>query len=291
MLKLRRSERIHIPLLNRSLSLVGRGVAYLVLVGWAVITLLPLYWLFTGAFKSTGALEAMPPEWFPVNPSLENFEMLFSLTPILRWLVNTLIVASVVTISTLFFGSMAGYALAKKKFPGRDKIFWMLLSTMMIPPQVTLIPLYILVTMKLGWGDTYLGLIVPSLVSSWTIFMLKQAMQTLPSSLMDAARIDACTEWGVYWKVVLPLARPALTVAGIFNFVGHWHSFFWPLLVTSKSSMRLLQVGLASFRFENATSYGPMMAGAVISALPIIVMFFALQRFFLQGLTVGAIKG
>lgn len=209
----------------------------------------------------------------------------------LRWLLNSVIVAGVITITNVFFASLAGYAFAKLKFPGRNTIFWVLLSTMMIPSQVTLIPLYILMINVFELGDTYTAIILPSIVTVGNIFLMKQYMSTLPTSLIHAARIDACSEFRIFYKIILPMAKPGLAVLAIFTFVAQWNEFFWPFLVTKTSEMRTIQVGLASFKFAQSTDYGAIMAGATIGALPMIILFFALQRYFLQGITIGAVKG
>jgi multiple sugar transport system permease protein len=199
--------------------------------------------------------------------------------------------AVTVTCTNLIFSAAAGYAFSKLQFPGRDKIFWAFMATMMIPGELTLIPLYLTVTDLLNLGNTYAGLIIPHLVSVGSIFLMKQFIQTLPSSLMDAARIDGCSEFRVFYKVVLPLARPGLAVLAIFTFVGQWSSFFWPLLIANDSAHRVLQVGLATFKYENTTDYGAMMAGAVLAAIPIAILFVTMQKHFLKGITVGGIKG
>lgn len=276
--------------MRRWLHAAGRVLAYGVLVAWAVVTLLPLYWMVTGAFKSAHAVVQMPPQWWPSPAVLDNFYSLFR-APFWRWMANSILVAAAVTVTNVTFSSLAGYAFAKLQFPGRDFLFWMLLAAIMVPSEVTLIPNYLMVTRHLGWKDTYWALIVPGMVSIHSIFLVKQFVSTLPSSLLDAARIDACSEFGIWRRVVLPLSRPVLAVVAIFTFVGKYNDFFWPLLVANRPEMRLIQVGLAGFRFENSTDYGALAAGATLAALPIAIVFIAFQRHFLQGVTVGALKG
>lgn len=267
------------------------GAALLVLTCWTVITIIPLYWMFIGSFQDSMASTVYRPQMWPKIWSIVPYERFFQKTMALRWLLNSLIVSSVLTVTNLLFASLAGYAFAKLSFPGRKAIFWILLATMMIPAQVTLIPLYVLVINVFDLGNTYTAMILPSLVSVGNIFLIKQYMSTLPTSLIHAARIDACSEFGIFYKIILPMAKPGLAVLAIFTFVLHWNDFFWPFLVTNSSSMRTIQVGLASFKFAEATDYAAMMAGATIAALPMFVLFFSLQRYFLQGITIGAVKG
>lgn len=266
-------------------------IIYILLGLWAVFTFVPLLWMLSSSFKDTSAITAVPPQLIPDQPTLDAYKRIINTGGLGRWFLNSTIVAGISTIINVFFASLAGYAFSKLRFPGRNTIFWVLLSTMMIPGQVTLIPLYILVVDTLNLENTYIGLIVPGMISVGSIFLMKQFMGSLPGSLIDAARIDACSEFGIFWKVILPMAKPGLAVLGIFTFVGHWNNFFWPFLITNTNSMRTLQVGLTSFRFEHLQDYGAMMAGAVFSAVPMIIVFLALQKYFLRGITIGAVKG
>lgn len=258
---------------------------------WAVITVIPLYWMLVGSVQDSALSATFKPAMIPTQLSTAPYDRFFGKTDAWRWLFNSLLVSAILTVSNLFFASLAGYAFAKLKFPGSKSVFWVLLGTMMIPTQVTQIPLYILVINVFNLGDTYTAIILPALVSVGNIFLMKQYMSSLPSSLIYAARIDACGEFGIFWKVILPMAKPGLAVLAIFSFVATWNEFFWPLLVTSSSEMRTIQVGLASFVFAEATDFGALMAGATIGALPMMILFFSLQRYFLQGITVGAVKG
>lgn len=266
-------------------------LSYSILIFWVIVTIIPLYWMVITSFRDTAVSASFRPEWFPSSMSIATYLRFFTKTDALRWLMNSLFVSSVLTVSNVIFASMAGYAFAKLKFPGRNTIFWILLSTMMIPAQVTLIPVYIMVVNVFGLADTYLAIMLPMIVVVGNIFLMKQYMSTLPSTLIDAARIDGCSELRVFRKVILPISKPGLAVLAIFTFVSTWNEFFWPFLVTQSSAMRTIQVGLASFKFQDATDYGALMAGSVLAALPMFVLFFALQRYFLQGITIGAVKG
>lgn len=274
---------------NKKTFLVA--IAAAVLMIWVLITIIPLYWMVVGSFQDSTASATFKPQMFPDVWSIAPYERFFLKTKALRWLFNSLFVSAVLTVTNLFFASLAGYAFAKLKFPGRNTIFWVLLGTMMIPAQVTLIPLYVLVINVFNLADTYTAIILPGIVTVGNIFLMKQYMSTLPTSLIHAARIDACSEFGIFYKIILPMAKPGLAVLAIFTFVANWNDFFWPLLVTRSNEMRTIQVGLASFRFAESTDFGAIMAGATIGALPMIILFFALQKYFLQGITIGAIKG
>ncbi len=266
-------------------------IIYSVLILWVAFTIIPLYWMLVTSVTNAQDSASMNPSWIPLKPSLAPYARFLGKSQAPRWLLNSAIVAGLVTLANVVFSSMAGYAFAKLRFPGRDTIFWVLLSTMMLPYHVTLIPTYILVINKLGMGNTYTALVVPFFCTVSNTFLMKQYMSTLPSTLIEAARIDACSEFGIYRKIILPMAKPGLAVVAIFTFVAFWNQFFWPFLVTTSDSMRTVQVGLASFRFAESTDFGAMMAGAVIASLPVVVLFFSLQKYFLQGITVGALKG
>ncbi|HZG85677.1 carbohydrate ABC transporter permease [Paenibacillus sp.] len=267
------------------------ALAVVTLGFWVVITVVPLYWMLIGSFQDSSMSATFRPQMWPAQWSVAPYERFFDKTQAWRWLFNSFLVSSILTVSNVLLASLAGYAFAKLKFPGRNGIFWMLLMTMMIPAQVTLIPLYILVINVFDLGNTYLAIVLPTLVSVGNIFLMKQYMSTLPSSLIAAARIDACSEFGIFWRVILPMAKPGLAVLAIFTFVASWNDFFWPLLVTNSDSMRTIQIGLASFVFSESTDFGAIMAGATIGALPMIILFFSLQKYFLQGITIGAVKG
>ncbi|WP_277457954.1 carbohydrate ABC transporter permease [Paenibacillus larvae] len=277
--------------MNLKTKTVWKSIAVFLLLVWALTTIIPLYWMMIGSFQDSLSSATYEPQMIPSVWSVAPYERFFNQTMALRWLLNSVIVAGVITIKNVFFASLAGYAFAKLKFPGRNTIFWVLLSTMMIPSQVTLIPLYILMINVFELGDTYTAIILPSIVTVGNIFLMKQYMSTLPTSLIHAARIDACSEFRIFYKIILPMAKPGLAVLAIFTFVAQWNEFFWPFLVTKTSEMRTIQVGLASFKFAQSTDYGAIMAGATIGALPMIILFFALQRYFLQGITIGAVKG
>lgn len=271
--------------------IVGRVLVLTLLITWAIFTFWPFYWMVVTSFKDTMSINVYPPELWPHNPTLNAYKKIFAEASVWRWTLNSLIISCTQTVTDVILAAMAGYAFSKLKFPGRNKIFWIMLCTMMIPSEVTLIPLYILVINKFNLGNTYAALIIPGMVGIGHIFLMKQYMGGLPGTLIDAARIDGTSEWGIFWKIIMPMSKPGLAVLAIFEFVGTWNSFFWPLLVTNESKMRTIQVGLSSFKFEHMQDYGSIMACSVFAALPMVILFLALQKYFLQGITVGALKG
>ncbi|MEF7440555.1 carbohydrate ABC transporter permease [Paenibacillus lautus] len=266
-------------------------VASVILVVWSVLTIIPMYWMLIGSVQDTKSAASFIPKMMPEVFSVAPYGRFFGKTNVMRWLFNSLLISSILTVTNVFLASLAGYAFAKLKFPGNKAVFWILLSTMMIPAQVTLIPLYILMIDVFDLGNTYTAILLPGIVSVGNIFLMKQYMSSLPTSLIHAARIDACGEFGIFWKVILPMAKPGLAVLAIFTFVASWNDFFWPFLVTNSTEMRTIQVGLASFVYADTTDFGALMAGATVAALPMMILFFSLQRYFLQGITIGAVKG
>ncbi len=266
-------------------------LAWFVLIVTTVISLWPMYWLFVTALTPTQYTIKTPPDLFPVHASLSNFQRLFSQArDYWRWALNSLVVGISITAFHVFFDTMSGYAFAKKRFPGRNIMFWIILSTLMIPAHVTLVPMYI-VTRQLGLIDSLWALILPGTADVFGIFLMRQYIQTLPSELEQAARIDGAGEFGVFWRIILPLAKPALGALAIFTFVRHWNAFLWPLIVLHKSSRFTLPVGVASLQGEFGSDYGIIFAGAALAALPMIIFFLIFQRYFLEGVRMGAVKG
>ena len=268
-------------------------VALGILILWTVISLFPLYWMVITSIKPSVAIMTTPPELIPSAVTSRNFQAVFD-SGVLRWTLNSFVVAGVVTFCQLLFSSMAGYSFAKKLFPGRNFLFWVYISSMMIPIYAIVVPLYRMVA-SFHLLDTYIALILPGLAAPFGTFLMRQYIQTLPSELIDAAKIDGCNEWGVYRHVILPLSLPGLAVLGIFIFHAQWAEFFWPMVITGSNNMRVLTVGLASLQMFDVASgmkdYGVLMAGATWAAIPMFVIFFLFQRYFLQGITLGALKG
>ena len=267
-----------------------RFVLYLPVTLSALAALLPLYWLLTGSVKAPDALMKVPPEIVPRDVTFAHLQNLFEVTPAARWLLNSLLIAGITTTSNVILCSMAGYGFAKMTFPGRRTLFWICLCTMMVPAQVTVIPLFLMVR-GMGLIDTYAGIVLPSLATAFGIFLMKQFIQSMPDSMIEAARIDGSSEFMIFWRIIFPLSKPAVAVLAILTFTSSWNSFLWPLLVAVDDHLWTLPVGIASLNDNFFKDYGMTMAGAAVAAVPMIVLFLFLQRYFLKGLTVGAVKG
>jgi multiple sugar transport system permease protein len=266
-------------------------VAYVVLSSWAVVSLFPLYWMVTTALKPPSVVMSLPPQWIPTSVSLNNFYEAFANNPVARWTFNSFLMALSVTAFQLLFATMAGYGFAKKQFPGKEILFWIYVSSMMIPGFAMIVPLFTLMS-RLGLVDTYLGLIAPGLSAPFGVFLMRQFIQTLPTELIEAATIDGCSEIRVFTDIILPLSKPGLAVLGIFVFMGQWNAFLWPLIVINSAEMMPLTVGFALLaNRELRVNYGALMAAGTYMALAQIIVFFSFQRYFVQGITVGGIKG
>ena len=264
-------------------------VSYLILVVAGIIALVPFLYVVSTSLKDSAALFSYPPEWLPSEPTLLNFRSLLQEYPYLRWTLNSLIVASAVTAIKVVIDSMAGYAFAKLNFPGKDALFLVVLMTLMIPFAATLIPLFLIVR-GLGLTNSYLGLILPALASPIGIFMMRQFIESLPSDLENAARLDGCSELQIFRRVILPLMKPGLVVLGVFTFMTQWTSYLWPLVINTREEMFTLTVGVQSLRSLFTVDWGILSAGAVLSMLPLILVFLFLQRYFIAGSIAGALK-
>lgn len=273
---------------------VGQSLALIGLIVWTIILLFPAYWMVITAFKGPSEVQAIPPSFWVKAPTLDNFTQLFdSNQPIARWLWNSAVVSVGATVGVLVVCSLAGYSFARKRFRGRDTIFWALIATMLIPGWTTLVPLYVW-TRMLDLHNTYWVLILPGMASPFAVFLCRQFIVTLPGELFDAARVDGCSELGLWARIVLPLSKPVLAVLGIFTFIAHWNDFLWPLVVIDRPEMFTIQVGVVTLQafIEGAgPQYGLIMATALVLSLPPIVAFLVMQRYLVQGLTIGALKG
>ncbi|MDI3494498.1 MAG: hypothetical protein PWQ72_625 [Pseudothermotoga sp.] len=262
----------------------------LVLGIWSVSTLFPLYWMAQTSLTPEEDIRQIPPKLFPSRPTLQNFRDLFTYSQIWDWSVNSLFISISITAGSIFVCSLAAYALAKMNFKGKRLLFIAIVSTIMVPPQVTLLPAFLLIN-KFGLLDTLWAVIIPSLASPYTIFMMRQFMLSISQDYMDAARIDGATEWGIYWRVILPMSKPVIAAASIFTFISSWNAFLWPLIVLNTPSKYPLTVGLATLQRLEMTQFGLQMAGSMVSAIPMVVIFFAFQRYFVKGLMTGGTKG
>jgi multiple sugar transport system permease protein len=263
---------------------------YLVLALGLVATLAPFLWMLLGSFKPDAELQRVPPTWWPDTPTLANYRQLFDRLDFPRFFTNSTLVALAVTAGNLVFCSMVGYALAKLDFAGKRLLFALVLGMLMVPGVVTFVPLFVLVS-NLGLVDTYPGLILPFLVTPLGVFLMRQFMSGLPDDLIEAARIDGAGEWRIFARVIVPLCGPALATLGILTFLSSWNNFLWPLVVAQSEDRYTLPVALALYSVgQNATLYGLLLAGSVVIIVPVIVLFVALQRYFVQGIATTGIK-
>jgi multiple sugar transport system permease protein len=266
-----------------------RITTFLVLCLIAFAILLPFIWTFLTSLKLEADIVRFPPQLFPRSFTLHHYGDIWHRIPFARLFLNTLIFAGGVTIVSLIFDSMTAYALARLDFPGRNALFLLVLVTMMLPFQVTLIPLFSLLS-DLNWINTHQGLIVPRATNAFGIFFLRQFFLSIPRDLEDAARIDGASEFRIYRQIVLPLAVPALLTLGLFHFMYNWNDLLWPLIVTTETSMQTLPAGLALFMGEHVVEYGLLMAGSILALLPMIVMFLMIQKKFVEGIATTGFK-
>ncbi len=277
---------------------------YLILVAVAGVLVLPFFWMISTAFKTSAEIYAPQPVWIPSTLTLDNFRKALAAAPFGLYARNTLLVAGVITASTLFFCALAGYAFGRMQFWGRETLFTILILAMVLPGEVTLIPRFLIAKQfplaggndLLGRGgigliDSFSGIIVPQLLSVFGVFLLRQFFRTLPRDLEDAARIDGASEWGIFWRVMLPLAKPALATLGIFTFTGIWDEFVWPLVILNDPNKYMVQLGLSVFFSEHAVDWGPLMAASTLISVPVIVVFLLGQRFIVKGIATTGLKG
>ncbi|WP_283136267.1 carbohydrate ABC transporter permease [Rhizohabitans arisaemae] len=252
----------------------------------SAITVSPFVVMFVVALSPPGS-PTLPVQW-PESLSLKTITDLLSASGFLGWTVNTVIYSVVSVVIILLTASMAGYAFAKKRFPGRDAMMWAFLATFMVPFQATLIPMFVLVS-QLGGVDTFWGLIVPTLANSQAVFLMRQFIRDLPDELFEAAKVDGASEWRIYWQIVLPLTKPILATLGVFVFLWHWNDFLWPLVMAQSDEVRTLTVGLASLRTEGAP-LAHLMGSAALSVLPCLLVFALLQRYLVNSISMTGLK-
>ncbi len=264
---------------------------YVVLGVLAVITAFPFIWVFSMSIKGPhDAIYSVPPQVIPQEPTFDNYLRVWNQLPISRFFLNSIIVSVVAVVLNLLFTSLAAYPFAKMKFRGRDAIFYLLLATFIVPPQLTYIPSYVLAVNVFRYYDTLLALIFPTLATVFNIFLLRQAFKSVPDDLIDAGRIDGAGEFRIWWSILLPIVRPSLATAAIITFVNQWNDFFWPSLMLPTMEHKTLQVGLVALQGMFASDSRGMAAGVVMTVVPIIIFFVVLQRQFVRGLS-GAVKG
>lgn len=259
---------------------------------WAIaaFALAPLAWMVSVSLMSPGEASSFPPPLLPAHATLANFVTLFASTDMARYLVNSLILATLATILSLTFNVSAGYAFAKLRFRGRDRLFRLLLTALVIPAQVAMIPLFLICKM-LGVIDSFAGVLVPSITSVFGIFLVRQYALSIPDEMIEAARIDGAGEARIFRSIVLPTLKPILATLATFSFLGAWSDFLWPLIILNDSAKQTLPVALANLSREHVQDVELMMAGSVVTLLPVLILFLVLQRYYIAGLMAGSVKG
>ncbi len=269
---------------------IGKIAVHLILLLGAVSMLLPFIWMLATSFKPPEEVITWPPTFIPKHPTIENYIEAFQAAPFHRFFLNSLIVSSISTISILLTSSLSGFIFAKYRFRGKNLIFLLILATSMVPFQSYMIPFYLMVN-RLGWINTYQGLALPLLVMSFGIFFMRQNIITIPDELLEAARIDGCSDLKIYYSIILPLSKPALAALAIFSFKNAWADFIWPLLVANDINLYTMELGLGMFQHRFTVDYGSITAGSVISILPIITVYAIFRRHIIEGITLSGLKG
>lgn len=273
-------------------TLMLRGLYYFVLIALSVIFLIPLVWLVSSSLKVPGQVFAYPPVWIPHPVQWANYPTALHRAPLLRWLANTAIITILATFGNVLVGSLVAYGFARLRFPGRNALFILLLSTMMLPQAVTLIPQFILFR-QIGWIDSFLPLIVPSFLGggAFNIFLVRQFYLTVPMDFDEAARIDGASNLQIWWHILLPLSRPVLAAIAIFSFVAHWNEFLGPLVYLNSEDKKTLALGLRAFLNPTDASWHISMAASMFLLVPVLVLFFVAQRYFVRGVVMSGIQG
>lgn len=268
---------------------IWRTFCYVFLILISVVTVVPYLFMFSTSLTESFTMMTYPPTLFPDNPSLANYwEIIFIFQGglFLRWFFNTVFMTLCITSGSLVLNTLAGYIFAKKVFYGKRMLFILLISTMMVPGAVTLIPSFLMIN-KLGLFDTYWAVIIPGLASPFGIFMMRQFISTLPSELIEVSKLDGASEFRIFWSIIMPLSLPGMAALGSFTVINAWNSFLWPLVVLRSTTMRPLVVGLATLKSEYLTDYGLIMAGAVLTVLPLVILYALFQPYFVEGLRMG----
>lgn len=276
------------PPLSHARIRPGRILAWTLLFLGGLIMVSPLLFMFATSFKTADQVYDL--RLIPAAPTLDNYITVLADGRFLRWFFNSTVVAVLVTISNCFFDSLVGYTLAKFEFRGRYFIFLAILSTLMIPTEMLVIPWY-LMSSQLGWLDSYWGIMFPGMMTAFGTFLMKQFFETVPNDFLEAARVDGLNEFQIWWKVALPLVTPALSALAIFTFLGNWTAFFWPLIVTTSKDLYTLPVGLSSFAVEQQIQWEMIMTGAAIATIPTLIVFIVLQRYIVRGVMLAGLKG
>lgn len=277
------------------MSLLNKGhyvrfLLYVVLILGAVTMVVPFVWMFLSSFKSDRDVFVYPPRWLPSHWQIENFRDIFRIVPFARYYLNSVLVTTVITIGQVSISILAAYALARLNFPLKTAIFIIIVSTMMMPFEVVVIPTFMIVS-RLGWIDSYQGLIFPCLFNAFSIFFLKQFFETVPKDLEDAAKIDGCNLLGVLLHVILPSTRPAIGTIALFSFLTHWRDYLWPLIIVNSTRLRTLPIGLKYLIGEGGGQYNLMMAAAVLATVPILLVYIIAEKQFVRSMTFTGLRG
>ncbi|WP_246473008.1 carbohydrate ABC transporter permease [Pelagibacterium limicola] len=273
---------------NRRNIRPGRVMVWTLLFIGGVIMVTPLLYMFSTSLKSAGQVYDL--RLIPAAPTLDNYIKVLSDGRFLRWFFNSTLIALCVTLSNVFFDSLVGYTLAKFDFRGRYLVFIAILSTLMIPTEMLVIPWY-LMSAQFGWIDTYWGIMFPGMMTAFGTFLMKQFFESVPNDFLEAARVDGLNEFTIWWRIAMPMVVPAISALAIFTFLGNWTAFFWPLIVTNSRELYTLPVGLSSFAVEQSIQWEMIMTGAALATIPTLLVFLVLQRFIVRGVMLAGLKG
>ena len=269
---------------------LAKAIVNGLLIGLALLSIAPLLWMLSVSFMQPGAASSFPPPLLPSAPTWHNYHELFAKAGMGRYLFNSFLIATCTMLIALSLNTLAGYAFAKLHFAGRERTFRVLLGALVIPGQVAMMPLFLMLK-QMGLVNSYAGAIVPGMAGIFGIFLVRQYARSIPDEMLEAARIDGAGEFRIYFQIVLPALKPILVTLAIFSFLGAWNDFMWPLIVLNDASLHTLPVALASLSREHVQDNELMMAGSVVTVLPVLLLFLVLQRYYLQGLLVGSVKG
>ena len=255
-----------------------------------IMFVFPFYWIMTGAFKAQGDTIKIPPQWWPQNPTLENFQKLLVQNPAGSWLINSVLIALITMLLVCITSSLAGYVLAKKRFYGQKLLFSIFIGAMALPKQVILVPLVRIISF-MGIHDTLAAVILPLIGWPFGVFLMKQFSENIPTELLESAKIDGCNELKTFTNIAFPIVKPGFAALAIFTFINTWNDYFMQLVMLSSRNKLTISLGVATLQAEMATNYGLIMAGAALAAVPIVTVFLVFQKYFTQGITMGAVKG
>jgi multiple sugar transport system permease protein len=280
------------PLFAPGDDALSRAISYIVLTLLGVTMVIPLVWMMSTSLKPYE--EIVLPNFLPKHPTFGNYRYVLTETALPRWYLNSLIIAVMSTVSVAFFDSLAGFVFAKYEFPGKRIVFLTFLSSLMVPTEMLIIPWFIMAAHPIvgsSWIDTYWGIAFPGMITATGIFLMRQFMQGVPDELLDAARIDGVSEFGLFWRIAVPLSLPSIGALCIFNFLGNWNAFIWPLIVTSRREMMTLPVGIQLFSSESGSNWHLIMTGASLALVPLLIVVIIFQRHIVEGIALTGLKG